>query len=276
MSSSSSIESYYKPTTYHDEGHRVSHEYTNNTHHSTISKIHTHGEGNHLVTIGGKTYYRHELMSAFVGSLNPGPAPFPKNNINAAPLGLFGFAVACLLMGLINARVMGITIPNVMVGLAYFYGGLGILLAGLAEFFTGNTFAFTALLSYGAYWFAYGAVFTPLFGIQAAYEGHEDQFNNAMGFFMLSYAMWSFFLLMLVLKSTLTFVLIFFFLGLTYLLAAIGLLASNLGVARSSGIVGIITAVIAFYSAFAGVATPFNSYFVPSSVPLPEIKFGKK
>lgn len=253
----------------------VHHHQSNSTHHSTISKIHAHGEGNELVTIGGQTYYRHELMSAFVGSLNPGPAPFPKYNINAAPLGLFGFGVGCLMMGLLNARVMGITIPNIAVGMAFFYGGVGAMGAGILEFFTGNTFAFTSLISYGAYWFSYGAIFTPQFGIAAAYEG-TDQLNNAVGIYLLAWTMWSFFMLMFVLKSTLTFVLLFFFLGLTYLVMACALFTNDMGVSRAGGVIGIITSVIAFYCAYAGVATPYNSYFVPPVVPLPELKFGRR
>ncbi|KAG5419508.1 mug86 [Candida metapsilosis] len=275
MSSSSSIASQAKPTTYHVEEKEVSHEQSNNTHHSSISKIFTHGDGNELVTIGGHTYYRHELMSAFGGSLNPGASPFPTYNINPAPLGLFAFGVGCFIMGLFNARVMGITVSNIAISVCCFCGGISSMLAGILEFFTGNTFAFTLLLSYGGYWFSYAVIFMPSFGIAAAYEG-TDQFENAIGLYLLAWALWTFFVVSLLLKSTLAFLSMFFGLAMTYLLMACAMMTGHMGVSRAGGVIGIITSIIAFYNAFAGVATPFNSYIIPPVVPLPEIKFGRK
>ncbi|KAG5419510.1 mug86 [Candida metapsilosis] len=274
MSSSESINSYHKPDNYHVEHHQVDHQFTNNTHHSNISKVHTHGEGNELVTIGGHTYYRHELMSAFGGSLNPGPAPFPKFNINPAPLGLFAFGIGCLLMGLFNARVMGITIPNLSVAVACFYAGIVSMLAGILEFFTGNTFAFTLLLSYGGFWFSYAAIFMPSMGIAAAYA-ESDQFENAVGLYLIGWTIWTFLVWSLLLKSTLALVVMFFGLMMTYLVMACASLTGDMGVSRAGGVIGIITSIVAFYNAFAGVATPFNSYIVPPVVLLPEIKFGR-
>ena len=43
-----------------------------------------------------------------------------------------------------------------VIGLAFFYGGLAQLLAGMWEFRTGNTFGATAFSSYGAFWLAVG------------------------------------------------------------------------------------------------------------------------
>ena len=47
--------------------------------------------------------------------------------------------------------------PDIVIGLALFYGGLAQLLAGMWEFKTGNTFGATAFSSYGAFWLAVGA-----------------------------------------------------------------------------------------------------------------------
>lgn len=40
----------------------------------SISPIRETGKGNEFIIIGGKTYYKHELMHAFGGTLNPGLA----------------------------------------------------------------------------------------------------------------------------------------------------------------------------------------------------------
>ncbi|CAD1813232.1 Accumulation of dyads protein 2 [Candida parapsilosis] len=270
--SSSSSQINDKPTTSHVDDHNQEDSHHG---HRFVSRIHIHGEGNELVTIGGHSYYRHELMSAFGGTLNPGAMPYPKVNMNPAPIGLCGFSLTCFVLSLYNARAMGITIPNVVVSLACFYGGVVQFLAGLFEFATGNTFAFTALVSYGAFWISYSCLFIEQFGIAAAYEG-TDQFNNAVGLFLLGWVIFTLIIVLNTMKSTLAFFLLFLFLELTFILLACGSLTGKVGVTRGGGVIGFITAIIAWYNAFAGTATRFNSYVVPHVFPLPVIEFGKK
>jgi len=61
--------------------------------------------------------------------------------------GLFAFASTTLVLSLYNVEARHVTVPNVIVGMALFYGGLAQLLAGMWEFVTGNTFGAT-----GEYW----------------------------------------------------------------------------------------------------------------------------
>ncbi|CAI6455372.1 BAF_HP2_G0030190.mRNA.1.CDS.1 [Saccharomyces cerevisiae] len=64
-----------------------------------------------------------------------------------------------------NARAQGITIPNVVVGCAMFYGGLVQLIAGIWEIVLENTFGGTALCSSGGFWLSFGAYIHP-FGLE--------------------------------------------------------------------------------------------------------------
>jgi succinate-acetate transporter protein len=57
--------------------------------------------------------------------------------------GLFAFASTTLVLSLYNAHARHVTTPNVVVGMALFYGGLAQFLAGMWEFATGNTFGAT-------------------------------------------------------------------------------------------------------------------------------------
>ena len=57
--------------------------------------------------------------------------------------GLFAFASTTLVLSLYNVQAHHVTVPNVVVGMALFYGGLAQLLAGMWEFVTGNTFGAT-------------------------------------------------------------------------------------------------------------------------------------
>lgn len=237
-----------------------------------VGKVEVSGDGGEFVVINRHKYYRHELMAAFGGTLNPGAVPWPKININPAPLGLCAFALSTFVLSLFNAQAMGIKIPNIAVSLALFYGGLAQFLAGCWEFVTGNTFGMTALTSYGAFWLSFGAIFIDSFGIVAAYEKSEEtvsQLKNALGFYLLAWAIFTFILWLNTLKSTVAFCALFFCLFVTFILLAAGEFSQKTALARAGGVLGVITAIIAWYVALAGTATTTNSYFRPISIPMP-------
>lgn len=74
-----------------------------------------------------------------------------------------------------------------VVALAYGYGGLVQLLAGMWEMAVGNTFGATALSSYGGFWLSFAIVLTPGgFGIVSALEADGPApFLNSFGFYLM-------------------------------------------------------------------------------------------
>lgn len=72
-------------------------------------------------------------LPAFGGEFQPGLYKSTENRkfANPAPLGLAAFALTTFVLSLINIGVRGITQPNIVVGLAFGYGGLVQLLAGM-------------------------------------------------------------------------------------------------------------------------------------------------
>jgi len=71
-------------------------------------------------------------LPAFAGYLQPGLYRPPSRKIaNPAPLGLFGFALTTFVLSLLNWHTRGIAEPNIVVSLAYGYGGLVQLLGGM-------------------------------------------------------------------------------------------------------------------------------------------------
>lgn len=71
-------------------------------------------------------------MPAFAGYLQPGAYRPPKKDVaNPAPLGLFAFALTTFVLSLINVHARHVAEPNIVVALAYGYGGLVQLLAGM-------------------------------------------------------------------------------------------------------------------------------------------------
>jgi hypothetical protein len=68
----------------------------------------------------------------FAGYLEPGLYRPKKSSLaNPAPLGLSAFALTTFVLSLINFQTQGVTEPNVVVALAFGYGGLVQLLAGM-------------------------------------------------------------------------------------------------------------------------------------------------
>ncbi len=57
--------------------------------------------------------------------------PQHRKFANPAPLGLSAFALTTFVLSLINLRTRGVNSPNIVVALAFGYGGLVQLLAGM-------------------------------------------------------------------------------------------------------------------------------------------------
>ncbi len=74
-----------------------------------------------------------ERLPAFGGEFQPGLYKQVKDRgiANPAPLGLCAFALTTFVLGLINMGTRGLSAPNIVVGLAFGYGGLIQLLAGM-------------------------------------------------------------------------------------------------------------------------------------------------
>lgn len=71
-------------------------------------------------------------LPPFAGYLQPGTYRPPKKNVaNPAPLGLAGFALTTFVLSLLNFHTRGVATPNIVVAVAYAYGGLVQLLAGI-------------------------------------------------------------------------------------------------------------------------------------------------
>lgn len=241
-----------------------------NTNHHNITKFRSEGDYIHF---GNEKYLRSELNEAFGGTLNPGLSPPPKHNFaNPAPLGLSAFALTTFVLSLINTGARGVTIPNIVVGLAFFYGGAAQLVAGMFEIAVGNTFGGVALSSYGGFWGSYAAILTPSFGITAAYAGAEEELRFALGIFLIGWFIFTFFLMLVTLKSTVAFFLVFFFLSITFLLLAIAEFKNSTGVKTAAGVFGILTAFAAWYNAYAGIANSQNTYITVKAIALPDLQ----
>jgi len=203
------------------------------------------------------------------------PHPHVPGIANPAPLGLMGFAMTTFVLSCYNAGIFGISVttpPNVVIGLAFFYGGIAQFLAGMWEFKTGNTFGATAFGSYGAFWLSYAAILIPWFGVVEGYTsaGYERDVAPAVAIFLLGWTIFTFIMWFGTLKTNVALSALFAFLTLTFLLLTIAEYKGSDGhrFKRAGGFFGIFTAIIAWYLALAGILTHENSYFTLPIGPL--------
>jgi succinate-acetate transporter protein len=261
-----SVES-HKMQHLHDMESHLFHQFTN----MKPSLIQHHGD---YVYLDNKKFLKSDLVQAFGGNMNPGWAvPSVHKFGNPAPLGLSAFAYCTFVASLINCGARGSHIDNVNNGAAMFYGGLIQLIAGLWEISLENAFGGLAFSSFGGYWMASASMKIPWFNGSEAYAT-ADELNSAMGFFYLGWLMFTIILLACTIKSTLLFFGLFVLVFLRLLLLTIFRFYDLHSAEVAAGVVGVLAALLAWYHAYAGLATHQNSYYVVDPWPMPVL--GKK
>ena len=198
---------------------------------------------------------------------------------NPAPLGLSAFALTTFVLSATNAQFIFKGIPPVTgaiaLGLAAFYGGLVQLIAGIQEFRNNNTFGATAFCSYGGFWLAVAFTLSPLFGGKNLVGLIGPDAATGVGIFLLGWTIFTGMMFLGTLRSNLALMAVFFFLFLTFLALTIGWLAGipasgtgSLTWVNIGGWLGIITALVAWYTALAGVLASTKSAFQLPTFPM--------
>lgn len=167
---------------------------------------------------------------------------------NPGPLGLCGFALTTFVLSAVNAGILtGPKDITVVIGIAYFYGGLAQLLAGMWEVKAGNTFGATAFSSYGAFWIAVG--YMVQFGF---IPGHP-----AFAIFLLGWTIFTFLLLICSFSINKVLPVLFILLFITFALLTGA--EFGMGTGKLGGDFGFATAAVAWYAALAGLLTSVKS-----------------
>ncbi|KAL1916899.1 uncharacterized protein VTP21DRAFT_5096 [Calcarisporiella thermophila] len=191
-----------------------------------------------------------------VASIPTSPVAAAPAIANPAPLGLCGFALTTFVLSLYNASagVSAATPPNVVVGLALFYGGIAQLLAGMWEFKAGNTFGATAFSSYGAFWLSFATMLIPGSGILGAYaDVPASELKHAQAIYLLGWTIFTGIMLVASHRSSAGLVTLFFFLFITFLLLTIADFQNSAPCKVAGGGFGVVTAIIAWYNALSAL-----------------------
>jgi uncharacterized protein len=181
-----------------------------------------------------------------------------------APLGLAAFALTTFVLSFVNAKIVSASAEPVVLAVALAYGGIAQILAGMWEFRNNNTFGATAFTSYGAFWLSLWA-FDQFF----ANSVPKDVLGDALGLYLVAWGVFTTYMFIASLRTTVAVSLVFILLVVTYALLGIGNWAGVDGLVQAGGWFGIATAAAAWYASFAGVT---NSTFGRSILPVKPLR----
>ena len=165
------------------------------------------------------------------------------------PLGLAAFAMTTFVLSCVRADLIPATLEGTVFGLAFFYGGLVQLLAGMWEFVRGNTFGAVAFSSYGAFWLSFWYLDTHAAFLVAA----KGDAHKGVGTFLLGWTIFTAFMTIGTVRINAALMAVFSVLTLTFLALTLAEYFESTGLTKVGGYLGLLTALLAWYAASAGV-----------------------
>jgi uncharacterized protein len=209
------------------------------------------------VAAGGTAATRREPTAGRTGEARQ---PGTWTVADPGPLGLAAFALTTFVLSMFNSGLVVDKGEPIVFGLAFAYGGLAQLLAGMWEFRTGNTFGATAFTSYGAFWLSF-FVFVTFFAdkVPKADTGH------AVGLYLIAWGIFTAYMFIASLRTTAAIATVFLLLTATFIVLGIGDAAGNDSITKLGGFIGLATAAAAWYASFAVVT---NSTFGRTLLPV--------
>ena len=207
---------------------------------------------------------RGDGAARYADPTRPTVIQFPKV-ADPGPLGLAAFALTTFVLSFFNAGLAPASGEPIVFGLAFAYGGLAQLLAGMWEFRTGNTFGAVAFTSYGAFWLSFWA-FEQFYADKVT---NASQLEHAIGLYLITWGIFTAYMFIASLRVSAAVALVFVTLTATFLLLGIGHAADSDSIVKLGGYVGIAPALAARYASFAAVV---NDTFKRIVLPVKDLK----
>jgi uncharacterized protein len=181
---------------------------------------------------------------------------------NPAPLGLAGFGLTTVVLSAINAGLLPKDATPAVVPLAFAFGGVAQLIAGVLEFKNGNTFGTVAFTSYGLFWWWYAFL---LWTIGAGWI--KAPAPSGIGVTLLMWGVFTFYMWIATFRANFAIWSVFLLLWITFFLLAGGDL--GLGTGPLGGWMGLLTGLDALYVSFAEVTNgAFGRNLIPLGSPI--------
>jgi uncharacterized protein len=202
-------------------------------------------------------------------TVQPAPTPaIPASGIaDPAPLGLAAFALTTFLLSARNAGWMGHTTGDAWLPFAFAYGGVTQLLCAMWEFRNRNVVGATGFGTFGAFWIGLGLyiqlVVNPALAAAkpATLLPTVTTINHDLAWILLGFGIFTLYATILITQTNMALFVTFLLLFVTLIVLCIG--QFNAGAAlplaptatiKIGGYLGVITALVAWYTSAAGMA----------------------
>jgi succinate-acetate transporter protein len=190
-------------------------------------------------------------------------APALPKLANPGPLGLAGFGLTTIVLCSINAGLLPKEAVPVVVPLAFAYGGIAQIIAGILEFRTGNTFGMVAFTSYGLFWWWFAFL---QWTVGAGWLKAPPA--SAVATVLLAWGIFTFLMWIVTFRANKAVWSIFLLLWITFFLLALGDFGYTLGglsYTKLGGHFGLLTGIDALFVAFIEV---LNAHAGRTVIPL--------
>ena len=163
-----------------------------------------------------------------------------QKTANPGALGLGAFALTTFLLSMVNAEFIAPEAIGMVLPMAFFYGGLAQVLAGMWEFKSNNIFGATCFTSFGAFWMGLALMIV----LEAA--GIITKVPPAgLAVFLVAWGLFALYATFAATRATRSLLALFVSLTITFFLLAAG--EFFLYFKLAGGYLGIIVALIAWY-----------------------------
>lgn len=161
---------------------------------------------------------------------------------NSAPLALAAFAVTTFMLSMVNAGLVNAGITPVVFGVAFMFGGLTQLIAGVIQFRTGNTFGGVLFSTFGAFWLS-------LFAIAEFFlkDVPAAQAGQALGLFLYAFGIFTVWIFVASFRTNVVVVVALADLVATFFVLGAGNYGGSTGLVHAGGYLGLIVAALAAY-----------------------------
>lgn len=179
---------------------------------------------------------------------------------NPAPLGLIGFGLTTVILSLINAGLLPAGGTVVVLPLAFAFGGLIQMIAGILEFRMGNAFGMVAFLSYGAFWWWFCLLV--LLGTNHVLD--LSHAGSTIGATLVGWGVFTLYMWVSTFRLSRALWWVFLTLWVTFFLLGFGDMLGMPKLNVAGGYLGIVCGLLACYTSFATVTNAtFNQNVVP-------------
>lgn len=172
------------------------------------------------------------------------PAIPPSTLGDPFALGLASFGISALVLATVLSGIVDpLALPGVL-ALAFALGFFTEIVAGILHFMRGETFPGVVFTSYAGFWLSYGLFVQFFLPDVIAAEGDAAAIT---GMFLLAWAVFTTYMTLAAVRTTMTVLTIFVLLTAVFYLAALGAFLESAGLSELAGYVLVVDAAAALY-----------------------------